>query len=175
MSRAHPAILALMVILAACAAPTAAPPERPSASSAWDRTVDDAKREGTVVILGPPGADVRDALVEPFQKRYPEIQVDYTAPATPELVPKLLQERAAGLYRIDLIISGAGPFILNLRPEGALDPIRPFLAGPDIGEGPRWLEGKLDFADDDEVYALVFSTNVSPPSPTTRSSSHPLS
>ena len=43
---------------------------------AWEKIVGAGKKEGKVVVFGPPGADVRDAYTLGFQKKYPEIEVD---------------------------------------------------------------------------------------------------
>src|SRR5262249_39044758 len=36
----------------------------------WERSLQAAKKEGTLAMIGPPGADRRDALTETFQKKY---------------------------------------------------------------------------------------------------------
>src|SRR5207237_5560164 len=44
---------------------------------AWEKIVAASKKEGKVVVFGPPGPDVRDAFTLGFQKKYPEIEVDF--------------------------------------------------------------------------------------------------
>ena len=44
----------------------------------WEKVLAAAKKEGKVAVIGPVGADRRDVLVEPFQKKY-GITVDYFA------------------------------------------------------------------------------------------------
>ena len=46
--------------------------------SDWNKTVAAAKKEAKVVIIGPSGSDVRDAYTIGFQKKYPEIEVDFS-------------------------------------------------------------------------------------------------
>ena len=42
--------------------------------SEWEGIIAAAKKEGRVVMMGPVGADVRDAFTQGFQKKYPEIR-----------------------------------------------------------------------------------------------------
>jgi iron(III) transport system substrate-binding protein len=136
---------------------TGAPPPSPatSADREWDQIVAAARREGKVVVIGPAGVDVQESLIRPFESRFPDIQVEYTGPPPPQIPPKLLTERAAEKFTTDLIIVGTTTIVGTLLPAGALDPIRPFLVGPDTRDESAWRGGKFDFADDAEQYNLV--------------------
>jgi ABC-type Fe3+ transport system substrate-binding protein len=157
------------MIALACAPRTGGEPPPPAdlgssaAPSEWERVVAAAKREGTVAIYGPPGADARDGLVEGFQRKYPEITVEYTGATGSQLVPKLLNERAAGQFRADLYVGGTTTTISDLTPAGALDPIQPLLIGPEAQNTSVWMGGKFDFADNAGTHVLVFTTNVKAP------------
>jgi len=121
------AIMAVGVLCFAAVAVAASAPK----TSEWERTVTAAKGEGRVVIMGPAGADVRDAFTEGFQKKYPGIQADYNGMAGAQVAPKLLNELSAGVYRTDLIIAGTITAIESLIPANAIVPIQPYLAGPE--------------------------------------------
>jgi iron(III) transport system substrate-binding protein len=139
-------------------APTASAPASDAsagADGAWDEIVAAAKREGQVVVIGPAGVDVQESLVAPFERRFPDIHIEYTSPAPPQIPPKLLTERAAEKYTTDLIIVGTTTIVGSLLPANALDPIQPFLVGPDAREASAWRGGKYDFADEEERYNLV--------------------
>src|SRR6516162_3718706 len=73
---------------------------------AWEKIVAVGKKEGEVVIFGPPGLDVRDAFTLGFQKRYPEIEVDFNGMQGAQVAPKLMAELKAQQYRTDLIVAG---------------------------------------------------------------------
>ena len=45
------------------------------AQSQWNEIVDAAKREGSVVVVGPQGNETREALTLACQKKYPEVVV----------------------------------------------------------------------------------------------------
>lgn len=126
----------------------------------WEKTVAAAKKEGQVVIMGPAGADVRDALTQGFQKKYPGIQVDYNGMAGAQVAPKLLSELSAGVYRTDLVIAGTITAIESLIPAKALVPIQPFLAGPESQDVSKWKGSKFDFSDNAETYNLVYGNRL---------------
>jgi iron(III) transport system substrate-binding protein len=164
-------------LLAACATtpsaqvPPASPPSgertapaQPSPpDAAWAQTVAAAKREGKLVILAPPGTEIRDALTVGFRQRYPEIQVDYSSLTASQVPPKLFAERQAGQYLADIYMGGTRGAVLDLLPAGALDPLPAFLVGPDITDSAAWLGDKLEFADDEGQYTLVFTSALNSP------------
>jgi iron(III) transport system substrate-binding protein len=161
---------AMTLVLLACA-PAAAPTQysvpstqdssSPSAAPAqaeWEQTIAAAKREGKLVILGPPGTDPREALTTGFHARYPEIQVEFVGATGAQTAPKVLAERQAGHYLSDIHVGGTTTMLASLGPAGALDPILPYLVGPESRDTSQWLDGKLDFADNDARYNVVYSS-----------------
>jgi iron(III) transport system substrate-binding protein len=132
----------------------------PSNDPAWDRIVAAAKKEGKIVIFGPVGADVRDAHVIGFQKKYPEIQVDFNGMRGAEVAPKLLAELNAKLFLTDLAIAGTTTALESLVPANAIVPLQPFLVGPESRDLSKWKEGKLHFSDSTQKYNLYYGTRV---------------
>ncbi len=130
-----------------------------SPAGEWGRILAGAKREGRVVIMGPGGAATRVALTQGFENKYPGIRVDYSGSRGSQIPPKLLNERGANHYRVDLVMGGTGPILTSLMGAHVLDPVQPFLAGPDI-QPSKWLDGKLNFADATGKYNLVMSSYV---------------
>jgi hypothetical protein len=49
---------------------------------------------------------------------------------------------------------------IDLIDAAAMDPLTPYLVGPEIGEGSRWLDGRLKLADNAGQYTLVFLSSV---------------
>jgi iron(III) transport system substrate-binding protein len=129
-------------------------------ASQWEKTLAAAKSEAKVVIMGPAGADVRDAFTQGLQKKYPDIQVDYNGMAGAQVAPKLLAELSAGVYRTDLVIAGTITAIESLMPANAIVPIQPFLVGPESQDLSKWKGGKFDFSDNAEKYNLVFGNRL---------------
>jgi iron(III) transport system substrate-binding protein len=147
------------------AAPAAqpAPAEAADPAAEWEQVVAAAKREGRVVVISQGGTEIRDAFTVGFQQKYPEIQVEYTGATGAEVAAKLLTEQRAGQYRVDVLIHGTTTMLADLVPAGAVEPIVPYLVGPESRDPSKWLGGKFDFADDDAKYNLVLLGGVKVP------------
>ncbi len=130
-----------------------------SVAGEWEQVLAGAKREGKIVIMGPGGASTRVALTQGFRKKYPWIKVDFSGSRGSQIPPKLLNERRANHYRVDLVIGGTTTMLTGLMRTNTLDPVQPLLVGPNI-QPSKWLGGKLDFADNAGKYALVMSSYV---------------
>ncbi|HLB28608.1 MAG TPA: extracellular solute-binding protein [Dehalococcoidia bacterium] len=120
----------------------------------WEQVLAAAKREGKVVVGGPQGDENRKALSEAFGKRY-GITVEYLGAPGPELAARMRTERAAGQYLWDIIIAGTTPIIPDLKPMGAVDPILPALILPEVKDVKYWREGRLLFADKDQMNLVM--------------------
>ncbi|MBI2756862.1 MAG: extracellular solute-binding protein [Chloroflexi bacterium] len=161
---AAPATAASPAAAAAAKPTTATAPAAPGLSAAeWDQIVAAAKKEGKVSVIGPQGADSRDALAAGFSKKYPEIQVDFNGLAGNQTGPKVLTELAANQNSTDLIVTGTTTALETLLPANALDPIPPLLVGPNVRDQSVWLGNKLSFADSQQKYNLIFSGYVKAP------------
>jgi len=84
---------------------------------AWEKIVGAGKKEAKVVVFGPPGADVRDAYTIGFQKKYPEIEVDFNGMQGAQVAPKLMTELKAQQYRTDLVVAGTTTALEGLAPS----------------------------------------------------------
>src|SRR5437016_9060811 len=98
--------LLLSFLLLGCG--TVAPAAQPASSggSQWDQVVAAAKKEGALVLTGQAGSAVAEALTSGFKRRYPEISVDFTGGNGNELITKMMTERRASRYTIDLMVQG---------------------------------------------------------------------
>lgn len=112
----------------------------------WDKVLAAAKKEGKVAVIGPVGADRRDVLVEPFQKKY-GITVEYFADRGSGIGPRLSAERGAGQYLWDAVVTGTTTGLLTLLPHGMLDPMEPALILPDVKDPKHWRGGGPEFVD----------------------------
>ena len=104
---------------------------------AWEKIVGAGKKEGKVVVFGPPGADVRDAYTLGFQKKYPEIEVDLNGMQGAQVARARQDSESekskaiAQLRReaVDLAIAGAGKVIdRNLDQASNRQLVESFLA-----------------------------------------------
>ena len=129
----------------------------------WGQIVEAAKREGTVVVIGPQGGETRDALVQGFQRKYPEIKVEHSGSAGAQLPPKLLAEQKSERYSVDLLVQGTTTVITGLMSAKAVIPIHTYLVGPNTRDASMWLNKKFSFADEAGQYNMVMSVYILPP------------
>lgn len=160
--------LALALLLAACgpsggATPVATPSRNESKAPAaneptgnWDRTVAAAKQEGTVTIYTSAGPGQTGALRQGFLQAF-GISAEFVAGRGAELREKLFRERSAGLYLVDIYLMGASGMILDLKPVGALDPLKPKLALPEVVDPKLWFGGSHIYQDKERMYVIGFS------------------
>lgn len=123
----------------------------------WERVLKEAKKEGKVLIMmSTLGSELRQAITEPFVKRY-GIKVELIQSPGGSAAQKVLAERRAGLYLFDLFFAG-GSTILGIKSSGALDPIEKVLLLPEVVDSRMWWKGKLDFIDNDNFIIAFLST-----------------
>ncbi len=128
--------------------PTAAPKE--SWQPEWEKLQSLAKTEGSLLIYGEQGAPVVNAIKQDFGTKY-GINVDFYTGRTAEVAGKLLAERNARLYLVDVYMSGTPTAMEVLKPQGVLDPLEPILILPDVLDGKAWFEGKIPWVDKDRT------------------------
>src|SRR3954469_2945656 len=129
-----------------------------SPAPGWEQLVADAKKEGKVVIIAPSDPQVREAIPAAFKARY-GITVEYLGGRSSDMAARLRTERAAGVYTIDVALSGTLTMASIFYGEKMLDPLRPALIDPDVTDGAKWKSGKLWFIDPDDQYILrIFNT-----------------
>jgi len=121
----------------------------------WDQCIAGAKKEGRVVIASSIGPEVRSSLSKAFTGKY-GIEVEFLQGKPMELAPKILAERRAGIFPIDLYIAGVGTIDNVLVPAGALELIDDDLLLPEVLDRKAWWGGDLFWLDPDQHYHLMF-------------------
>ncbi|HXP94419.1 MAG TPA: extracellular solute-binding protein, partial [Candidatus Binatia bacterium] len=113
-----------------------------------------AKREGTVVVDGPPIDATREALTRGFEKAY-GIPVAYVSSGSSQSAARVRAERAAGKYLLDVFISGSDTPTMTFLPNGWLDRVEPILVAPDVIDRRKWKDGHLLYEDDQHTILRV--------------------
>jgi iron(III) transport system substrate-binding protein len=127
-------------------------------SADWEATLAAARKEGKVVVAGPPDAEVRQALPAAFEARY-GIRMEYISGRGTDQANKLRRERGAGAYTVDAVVAGNQTMFSVLYAEKMLAPLKPELILPEVTEGKYWMRGSLWFADPEQKYILrIFNT-----------------
>jgi ABC-type Fe3+ transport system substrate-binding protein len=128
----------------------------------WDRTVGAGRKEGRVVVFGPAGELIRNALVEAFGKSFPSIKLEYVGGRAAEQAARIHAERDGGVFSVDVFIGGAVT-TMQLGSLGALERLEPVLVTPEVKEAKYWRDGRLEFTNPSTRYSLVFSSQLNPP------------
>jgi iron(III) transport system substrate-binding protein len=156
-----PAALVLMAILGACGGSAQPSPASSAAGAssipAWDQAVASARKEGKIVLSGPPSQVWRTALTA-FEKDYPEINVEYTGTTSRDFWPRIAQEQKSGQYLWDLRVGGPDPSVFAARDQGMLAPIKPLLILPEATDEGQWFGAAQDlvWADTAKQYMRNF-------------------
>ena len=129
----------------------------------WEKALAEAKKEGKVVVMGPPGDLIRDAMTQGFKKAFPDVSIEYSGARGGELATRIKAERDAGIYSIDIVISGTSTANSYFKPMKALDPIEPALMLPEAMDLKYWRDSRLEFSDRTTRFNLIFTTQVIPP------------
>src|SRR4051812_8778510 len=132
MATAAKRLSVLLVLIAAAADQTAqaavAPPDW---EQQWQQLIVDARKEGKVVVFAPPDPAVRKALPDAFKSRF-GVTMEYLGGRSNESSARLRTERNAGIYSVDVTLSGIQTMATIFYREKMLDPLLPVLIRPDV-------------------------------------------
>jgi len=128
----------------------------------WGKTVGAARKEAKVVVFGPAGEVLRNALVGEFAKSHPGIVFEYAGGRAAEQAMRLKAERDGGVFSVDVFIGGSVS-MTELGSYGALEPVESALIVPEVKEPRYWRDGRLEFTNPATRFTLVFSSQPNPP------------
>jgi iron(III) transport system substrate-binding protein len=134
--------------------------DKPAWQVEWEKSVQAAKKEGQLVNYG--GEEItHPEILKAFNKDYPEIKVTTAGGHGSELGARILAERRAGKFLVDLYAGGPTTPYRVLYLSKALDPITPLFLFPEITDQSKWFTGKHIYADPDNRYLFLFEGSVS--------------
>ena len=155
--------LALLSLLIALWTRPALAQAKPDWKQKWDKVLGNAKKEGKVVVWGPPGELIRDAMTQGFKKAFPDIAIEYSGARGGEQATRIKAERDGGVYSVDILLSGTTTAITYMKPMKALDPIEPALILPEVTDLKNWRGNSLEFSDETTRSNLVFVNTLKTP------------
>ncbi|HEX7232513.1 MAG TPA: extracellular solute-binding protein [Candidatus Binatia bacterium] len=127
---------------------------RPAWQADWEKTVKAAEDEGALVIYMTQAFE--PVFRDTFQKKYPKIKVTTATGRGPELSQRVMSERRADKFAVDLYISGNISPLTVFHRAKILEPIKPLLVLPDVVDASPWYEGKHHYDDPENRYIFVF-------------------
>ncbi|HXR85693.1 MAG TPA: extracellular solute-binding protein [Stellaceae bacterium] len=130
----------------------------PVAAQDWkaefQKIVDAAGQEGTLIFYSQPNKAAQDFILGEFPKAYPKIKVSLSAMPGAEFIARIKTERGAGKYLWDVALAGP-PVGYVLAHADILDPVMPEFVDPEIKNPELWggwhnaftdVGGKYEFA-----------------------------
>ena len=127
---------------------------KPAWQAEWDKTVKAAEDEGALVLYIT-GA-FEPVFREAFQKKFPKIKVTLVTGRGPDLSQRVMSERRAEKFAVDLYVSGNISPLTVFHRAKILQPVQPLLLLPDVVDLSAWYEGKHHYDDAENRYIFVF-------------------
>ena len=155
-------LIASLILWSACAWGTSidAAEPKPNWQSEWEKTVQDAKKEGKLSLYILQGEGELSAVAEQFQKKYPEISVVTTPGRGNTLAPRIMAERRAGKYLVDVYMAGVTTAYEVFYRAKILDSVRAALILPEVIDESKWWRGQHQYVDPENRYIFVYLGNV---------------
>jgi iron(III) transport system substrate-binding protein len=122
----------------------------------WARLVAAAKEEGRLAIAsgGAPSRQYRP-VVEAFQKKF-GVRVELSTGNATDTVNRVLAERKAGRYTVDVALISSRENNQRLVPSGSLVPFPPLLIHPEVLNLSAWYGGRHWYADKYSRYTFIY-------------------
>jgi iron(III) transport system substrate-binding protein len=101
--------------------------------SDYQKMIDGAKKEGTVVIYSTTDTKTADPIIKGFEAAYPGVKVEYNDMNSTELYNRYISEQASGGNSGDVVWSSSMDSALQLAKDYALQ-----YKSPEAGKLPSW-------------------------------------
>jgi iron(III) transport system substrate-binding protein len=125
-----------------------------SGKTDWERSVEEARKEGQVnVYIGGWSAVLESGV---FEKSYPGIKVVAVAGRGGETAKRILAERRAGKFIADVSSEGVGSNYRTLHAANSFDPIKPALLLPEVTDESRWWQGRHRYVDPEGKFVFRY-------------------
>lgn len=133
---------------------------RPGWQAEWERTVQAAKKEGALSLYLLQGDGELEAVAQLFQKKFPDIKVATTPGRGNTLAPRIMAERRAGKYLVDVYIAGTTTAYEVFYRAKILRSVRAALILPEVIDESKWWLGQHHYIDPEGQYIFVYVGNV---------------
>jgi iron(III) transport system substrate-binding protein len=122
----------------------------------WSKLISAAKQEGVLAIAsgGAPSRQYRP-VVDAFSKRF-GVKVEVSTGNATDTVNRVLAERKAGKYTVDVALISSRENNQRLVPSESLVPFTPLLFHPEVVEPSGWHQGRHWYADKASRYVFIY-------------------
>jgi len=151
-----------LIATAAFGTATATPARAAGFDQEWKALLKAAQKEGKLVtfICCGVGRAVGKMIPE-FEKKFGIKWINSTGSSSQQ-ASRVLAERRAGKFSLDVWMGGARTSQTRLLPAGALTPVKSLLIHPEVLDQSAWYGGGLTFLDEkDRAYILAWAGNAS--------------
>jgi iron(III) transport system substrate-binding protein len=107
----------------------------------WERTLEAAKKEGTLVVGIPASAELRKQAGSRFTEKF-GIPTELLPARGPENVTRIINESKAGVRYFDILVAGGATPLAMVR-EGVSEPFEPFMITPEVKDPKYWWGGHI--------------------------------
>lgn len=127
-------------------APEQSSPAKAGWEVEWEKTINAGRKEGRVVVAATSQGPYLKEATNLIKSKY-GLTLEIVTRRGGELMTTLLAERRAGIYNLDILITGTNTFFGETMPAGLADPIEPALILPEILDKKNWYGGDLHWGD----------------------------
>ena len=151
-------LIVLIVLLSVNVSPAAE--SKPNWQAEWERTVQAAKKEGGLSLYLFQGDGELNNVAQLFQKKYPEINVVTTLGRGNTLAPRIMAERRAGKYLVDVYIGGVTTAYEVFYHGKILASVRAALILPEVVDETKWWLGQHQYVDPESRHIFLYLGNI---------------
>ena len=126
-------------------------------SPEWQALIAAAKAEGQISIAASSSRDY-DPVYAQFAKKF-GIRTVISYGGGSEHADRILAERRAGIYAVDVGHVGGNTVNRRIIPAGAVTPIVPLLVLDEVKDPSNWYDNQLWFGDTDQKYVIAHSAD----------------
>jgi iron(III) transport system substrate-binding protein len=131
------------------------------AALSWDDLLAAGKKEGKVVVSGPPDPDTRAKMPQAFKDKF-GIEMEYLGGNSSQLAARIESERAANQFTIDASVGGSDTMYDTFLAKKWIEPYKSSLVLPDAIDGSKWAAGGPWFRDPDKNTVMQLFNTVQP-------------
>ena len=127
----------------------------------WEDVVKAAEKEGEVTVYATNSVGDLQVIWDAFKKKFPKLKLNSVAiSTTSEIVTKVMAERRANQFLVDVVLGAPGATYNSLHRGKALDPMPPALLLPEVTDLSKWWKGKHRYIDPEGQYVFVYQSSL---------------